>query len=96
LRRGQDATIAVNAYPGQEFAGKVDFIYPTVSQETRTGKVRIVVANADGRLKTGMYANVTVNTAVGDGPVLAVPDSAVMRCAKGSTPVSGWLLAPIS
>ena len=96
LRRGQDATIAVNAYPGQEFAGKVDFIYPTVSQETRTGKVRIVVPNADGRLKTGMYANVTVNTAVGDGPVLAVPDSAVMRCAKGSTPVSGWLLAPIS
>jgi Cu(I)/Ag(I) efflux system membrane fusion protein len=78
LRRGQDATIIVNAYPGTEFAGKVDFIYPTVSQETRTGKVRIVVPNADGRLKTGMYANVAVNTAVGDGPVLAVPDSAVI------------------
>src|SRR5262249_46039416 len=31
MRRNQDATIAVNAYPGQEFAGKVDFIYPTVS-----------------------------------------------------------------
>jgi Cu(I)/Ag(I) efflux system membrane fusion protein len=78
LRRGQDATIAVNAYPGTEFVGKVDFIYPTVSQETRTGKVRIVVPNADGRLKTGMYANVAVNTAIGEGPVLAVPDSAVI------------------
>ena len=78
LHRGQDATIAVNAYPGTEFAGKVDFIYPTVSQETRTGKVRIAVPNTDGRLKTGMYANVAVNTAVGDGPVLAVPDSAVI------------------
>jgi Cu(I)/Ag(I) efflux system membrane fusion protein len=78
LRRGQDATVAVNAYPGQEFAGKVDFIYPTVSQETRTGKTRIVVPNADGRLKTGMYANVGINTAVGDGAVLAVPDSAVI------------------
>jgi Cu(I)/Ag(I) efflux system membrane fusion protein len=78
LRRGQDATIAINAYPGTEFAGKVDFIYPTLSQETRTGKVRIVVPNADGRLKTGMYANVAVNTAIGDGPVLAVPDSAVI------------------
>jgi membrane fusion protein, copper/silver efflux system len=78
LRRGQDATIAVNAYPGTEFGGKVDFIYPTVSQETRTGKVRVVVPNTDGRLKTGMYANVIVNTAVGNGPVLAVPDSAVI------------------
>jgi Cu(I)/Ag(I) efflux system membrane fusion protein len=78
LRRGQDAAITVNAYPGTEFGGKVDFIYPTVSQETRTGKVRIVVANADGRLKTGMYGNVAVESAVGDRPVLAVPDSAVI------------------
>ena len=78
LRRGQDATIAVNAYPGTMFGGKVDFVYPTVSQETRTGKARIIVPNADGRLKTGMYANVAVNTAVGDGPILAVPDSAVI------------------
>ena len=78
LHRGQDVTIAVNAYPGTEFTGKVDFIYPTVLQETRTGKVRIVVPNGDGRLKTGMYANVAVNTAVGDGPVLAIPDSAVI------------------
>jgi Cu(I)/Ag(I) efflux system membrane fusion protein len=78
LRNGQDAKISVNAYPGTEFGGKVDFVYPTVSQETRTGKVRIVVANADGRLKTGMYANVAVDTAVADRPVLAVPDSAVI------------------
>ena len=78
LRRGENATIAVNAYPGTEFGGKVDFIYPTVSQETRTGKVRIVVANTDGRLKTGMYANVAVATRVGDGPALAMPESAVI------------------
>jgi Cu(I)/Ag(I) efflux system membrane fusion protein len=78
LRVDQDAKIAVNAYPGTEFGGRVDFVYPTVSQETRTGKVRIVVANADGRLKTGMYANVSVESAVGDRPVLAVPDSAVI------------------
>ncbi len=78
LRNGQDAKISVTAYPGTEFGGKVDFVYPTVSQETRTGKVRIVVPNADGRLKTGMYANVAVDTAVADRPVLAVPDSAVI------------------
>jgi Cu(I)/Ag(I) efflux system membrane fusion protein len=78
LRRDQDAKISVNAYPATEFGGKVDFVYPTVTQETRTGKVRIVVPNADGRLKTGMYANVALDTAVADRPVLAVPDSAVI------------------
>ena len=78
LRRGQDAKISVNAYPGVEFAGKVDFIYPTVSQETRTGKVRIVVPNSDAWLKTGMYANVAISTSIGDRPVVAIPDSAVI------------------
>ena len=78
LREGEGAKITVNAYPGAAFDGKVQFIYPTVSPETRTGKVRIVIPNADGRLKTGMYANVALDAALGDQPVLAVPASAVI------------------
>jgi membrane fusion protein, copper/silver efflux system len=78
LRAGEDAKITVNAYPGAAFDGKVDFIYPTVSPETRTGKVRIVTPNGDGRLKTGMYANVALDSALGDGLVLVVPDSAII------------------
>jgi Cu(I)/Ag(I) efflux system membrane fusion protein len=78
LRVGQEVKISVNAYPGTDFSGKVAFIYPTVSPETRTGKVRIVVPNPDGRLKTGMYASVALDTIVADHPVLAVPDSAVI------------------
>ena len=74
---GQDAKITVNAYPGTSFSGKVAFIYPTVTQETRTGKVRIIVPNPDLRLKTGMYANVALNVSA-DHPVVAVPDSAVI------------------
>jgi len=78
VREGQDARITVNAYPGTTFSGRVAFIYPTVTQETRTGKVRIVVPNPDLRLKTGMYANVALDIAAGDNPVVAVPDSAVI------------------
>ena len=78
LRDGQDARIRVNAYPDATFTGKVAFIYPTVSEDTRTGKVRIVVANPDLRLKTGMYANVALDVSVADHPVVAVPDSAVI------------------
>ena len=75
---GQEAKVTVNAYPGETFVGKVDFIYPTVSQETRTGKVRIVIFNSDARLKTGMYANVVLAASLGGGPVLTVQDSAVI------------------
>jgi Cu(I)/Ag(I) efflux system membrane fusion protein len=78
LRDGQDTRIAVNAYPDTTFSGKVDFIYPTVAQDTRTGKVRIVVQNRDGRLKVGMYGNVSLDIPVGGAPVLAVPESAVI------------------
>src|SRR5665213_888077 len=78
LRSGQLAKITVNAYPDATFTGKVDFVYPTVSQDTRTGKVRIVVANPDLRLKTGMYANVVLDVSVADHPVVAVPESAVI------------------
>ena len=78
VRDGQEVKITVNAYPGQTFTGKVAFIYPTVSPETRTGKMRIVVPNPDIRLKTGMYANVALDVGVADHPVVAVPDSAVI------------------
>ena len=78
VRDGQDVKITVTAYPGMTFSGKVAFVYPTVSQETRTGKVRIVVPNPDLRLKTGMYANVALDVLTADRPVVAVPDSAVI------------------
>src|SRR6266852_4441286 len=78
LRDGQEEKVTVNAYPGVNFPGKVDFIYPTVAQETRTGKVRIVIANGDGRLKPGMYGDVALEAPLGNGVVLAIPDSAVI------------------
>jgi Cu(I)/Ag(I) efflux system membrane fusion protein len=78
VRDGQEVKVTVNAYPGTTFSGKVAFIYPTVSPETRTGKVRIIVPNPDLRLKTGMYANVALDTSAADHPVVAVPDSAVI------------------
>ncbi|HUZ30609.1 MAG TPA: efflux RND transporter periplasmic adaptor subunit [Xanthobacteraceae bacterium] len=78
IRKSQEATITVNAYPGATFLGKVDFIYPTVSHDTRTGKVRVLVPNPDQRLKPGMYANVALGAAIGESPVLAVPESAVI------------------
>ena len=77
VRPGQSAKITVNAYPGKTFTGKVAFFYPTVTPETRTGKVRIELANPGGLLKPSMYANVELAS----GPArkaVTVPMSAVI------------------
>jgi len=77
VRPGQAAKITVNAFPGKVFNGKVSFFYPTVTTETRTGKVRIELPNPGGLLKPSMYASVELAS----GPtrkVLSVPTSAII------------------
>lgn len=79
LRVGEVAHVSLVAYPGQTFTGQIDFIYPTLMENTRTGRVRIVLTNPDGRLRQSMYASLVIDApATSGGPVLVVPDSAVI------------------
>ena len=80
IRPGQQATAAFVAFPGRSFEGTVNFTYPTLSSETRTGRVRVVLPNADGVLRAGMFANVGIEASAGagTGPALAVPSSAIL------------------
>ena len=78
VRTGQSVNIRVDAYPEKLFTGKVTFIYPTVTAETRTAKVRIELPNRDALLKPSMYARVEISSSRGKGRMLAVPDSAVL------------------
>ncbi len=76
---GQRAKATFVAFPGRDFDGTVDFIYPSLSAGTRTGRVRIVVPNADEAVRAGMFASVEMDSPVGEGgPVLVVPSSAVL------------------
>lgn len=74
---GQPATVTLPYMPGKTFRGKVAFVYPYLDGESRTGRVRIALANPDGLLKPDMYANVELATSLGDA--LVVPESAVLR-----------------
>lgn len=75
---GQVAKVNFNALPGLTFTGKVTFLYPTVTEQTRTAKVRIELPNHEGHLKPALYGAVELASPVADRPVLAVPDSAVL------------------
>ena len=78
VQQGQAAKITVNAYPGKVFNGRVAFVYPTITPETRTAKVRIELANSGGLLKPAMYASVELLAGRSKARALAVPDSAVL------------------
>ena len=78
VRIGQPAKLRILAYPDKEFAGKVVFIYPTLDADTRTGRVRIELANPGGLLKPAMYGQVQLSAGHPRGKALAVPDSAVL------------------
>ena len=78
VRPGQSARLSMPAMPGQTREAIVDFVYPDIGMATRSGRVRLIVPNADGRLKLGHFVGVEIDAPVGGEPVLAVPAASVI------------------
>jgi membrane fusion protein, copper/silver efflux system len=78
INTGNPVKAQVPALPGMRFEGKVDYLYPELTQATRTLKVRVVINNPGQHLRPGMFA-----TAHLEGPtqesVLTVPTEAVIK-----------------
>jgi membrane fusion protein, copper/silver efflux system len=74
---GNPAQVSASFLPGETFRGRVDFVYPTLSEDTRTVKVRIVLPNPRGFLKPGMYVRVSLAGRAREA--LAVPRSALIQ-----------------
>jgi Cu(I)/Ag(I) efflux system membrane fusion protein len=74
---GQTATVKARSFPGREFSGKVEIIYPEINKETRTARIRVELPNPDLVLLHDMYVDAEIDTGSGE-PVLSVPESAVM------------------
>ena len=76
LKVGQTVRIAVDAYPGRSFEGKITTIEPQISTDTRNIRVQATIANPDRILKPGMFATTTV--VLPDKPaVVTVPETSV-------------------
>ena len=61
LAEGRRADVTFAAYPGERFAGRIETINPVVDPESRTGRVTVLLANPDHRIKPGMYAEVSLD-----------------------------------
>src|SRR5437016_13942783 len=76
LKVGQTVRLAVDAYPGRTFEGKITAIEPQISTDTRNIHVQATVDNPDHILKPGMFTTTTV--VLPDKPaVVTVPETAV-------------------
>ncbi len=77
IKTGQEARLALAAFPGETFKGKVTYIYPYLNAATRTNSIRIEVLNPGFKVKPAMFANVEID--VDYGARLAVPADAVLN-----------------
>lgn len=76
LRVGSMAQLDFAASGRQPFAARVDFLYPTLTERTRTLRVRFTVANPRGMLRPGLYGTAAFE-AVGL-PTMTVPRDAIV------------------
>jgi membrane fusion protein (multidrug efflux system) len=77
LRKDQAVALRVDAFPGEQFAGRVYALETTVDEKTRTVLLRANVANPGGKLKPGMFARVTLELGSRNDAVL-VPEQALV------------------
>jgi Cu(I)/Ag(I) efflux system membrane fusion protein len=86
LKEGLSTEMKVPAYPGRNWEGKVDYIYPDLDPRARTLRVRLAFDNSDGQLKANMFAKVVIY----GGPkhnVLLIPADALIETGERSSVV---------
>jgi Cu(I)/Ag(I) efflux system membrane fusion protein len=76
VRVGQHGTVTLDYLAGRSYEAKVAYIYPYLDPATRTGRVRLELANKDLDLRPGMYASVELSTDLGSR--VQVPTAAVV------------------
>src|SRR5262245_47512308 len=87
LRVGTPAEVRGAALGEEVISGRVAYIDPMLSQETRTARVRVEVTNPQERLKVGMFVEVSFQTEAARQSKAAesemiIPEEAVQRAGE--------------
>ena len=83
LHQGQAVTLTSRSYPGEQWLGEIDYVYPVLNAANRTVKARIVFPNSDGRLKPNMLVDLAIAAAPAEN-TLVIPTSAVIRTGQST------------
>lgn len=77
ISKGMEVKIKVDVFENEEFIGKVNLVYPTIDARTHTFPVEIIINNANGKVRPGMYARATIN--LGKEEHVLVPDLSIVK-----------------
>ncbi len=77
MKKGMPVEIALDVYPDKVFKGKVNLVYPTIDEMSRTFGVEVVAENAGSQIRPGMFARVSVH--FGKAEKILVPDLSVIK-----------------
>ncbi len=77
VRKGMEAKMDLAYIPGKQFNGRVLYVYPYLTEKTRTVRLRLEFDNRDNELKPDMYANIYLDATL-DRESLVIPQEAVI------------------
>ena len=60
LKPGQLVALTTDAYPGENYSGRIDRIAPVFRKSTRQARIEMTIDNSQHRLKPGMFIRATV------------------------------------
>jgi membrane fusion protein (multidrug efflux system) len=84
IEAGHRVTITTDAFPGTSWEGTIEVVDTEVDIGTRNFAVRALVANPEGKLRTGMFVDVTVVQPEAR-ELIAIPASAVLFAPYGDS-----------
>lgn len=76
VEEGMTAKVTLPYLPRRRFEATVEYVYPWLDADSRTGRIRFTLDNPDGVLKPNMYAEVALQADL--GRPLTVPEEAVI------------------
>jgi RND family efflux transporter MFP subunit len=60
LKPGQLVSLTTDAYPGEQYTGRIDRIAPVFRKSTRQARIEMTIDNPQHRLKPGLFIRATV------------------------------------
>ncbi len=104
LRYGQRVEFEAEAFPGTQFEGRIAYIDPTLTESTRTVKVRVNVPNETLQLRPGMFVRAKLRVQLGEGGQVVEPSLVgkwispmhpeIVKDGPGTCDVCGMALVP--
>ena len=77
IKQGMALDIFSDIYQGETFKGKIEIVYPTIEPSTHTFTAKVVIQNANQKLRPGMFVRTTL--ALGKVNAIVVPYQAVLK-----------------